>query len=161
MTPRQLKQQALKDVGAFYSAPERVRAPLFLSHPFFDPEDKVQVKYEMLRHREVEAGGLLESCRQFGFTRESYRHIRERFVAEGMSGLFERKRGRRGALKVKDEVRTFLLNERVREPGLSPEEVSRRCFQQTGVKISRRTIYRVWGQEEPAKKKRRSAKTRK
>jgi len=160
MTPRQLKQQALKDVGAFHSAPVRVRAPLFLSHPFFDPEDKVQVKYEMLRHREVEAGGLVESCRQFGFTRESYRHIRERFLTEGMPGLFERKRGRRGALKVKDEVRAFVLNERVREPALSPEEVSRRCFQQTGVKISRRTIYRIWVQREADKKKLRGAKTR-
>ena len=73
------KRKILKQARAWNPHPERVKADLFKIHPFFDPEDKVQVKYEMLRAREVEGDGLSETCSKFGFSRESYRHILERF----------------------------------------------------------------------------------
>lgn len=153
MDSRDSKRKLLKQVRGIHGNPERVRSTLFQSHPFFDAEDKAQVKYEMLRRREVERSGLMESCREFGFTRESYRHILNRFQQEGMAGLFERKPGRRGPLKVTDEVRSVLEREREQDPQVSPEEVARRCYEQTGVKLSRRTIYRVREEQGRRKKK--------
>jgi transposase len=110
----------------------------------------------MLRQREVDGAPLEVNCREFGFTRESYRHLLERFRCEGMGGLFERKRGRKNPLKANDEVRRWLHHEHARDPSLGPEELARRCDEQTGVQVSRRTVYRVLADVGAEKKKRRS-----
>ena len=153
MESRDAKRKLLKQVRAIHGNPERVRSTMFQSHPFFDAEDKAQVKYEMLRRLEVQRAGLVETCTAFGFTRESYRHILDRFQREGMAGLFERKPGRKRPLKVTDEVRHVLEREHEDEPQLSPEELARRCYDQTGVKLSRRTIYRLREEQGGQKKK--------
>jgi len=108
------KREALRNTGALNTHPERVIDSLFKTHPFFDPHDKAQVKYEMLRRREVEGEQLQETCARFGFTRESFRQILERFRSEGVLGLFDRKRGRKGPVKVTEKVRSFLLREHER-----------------------------------------------
>ena len=62
------KRQFLEEVGALHLHPERVRAELFERHRFFDPLDKVQVKYEMLRAHAVEGRsvvGVAEEVRFF------------------------------------------------------------------------------------------------
>jgi transposase len=153
MNDREQKRQVLKQARALNTHPERVRSPLFSDHPFFDPEDKAQVKYEMLRVREVEGASLTEACRLYGFTRESYRHILARFRQEGIGGLFERKRGRRGPLKATDRVQEFIRAERRRQAGLSAEDLSKRCREQLGVILSRRTVFRILEAEEGGKKK--------
>ena len=53
--PPDAKTQALREAGALHPHPEAVRDDAFVSHPFFDPRDRVQVKYEMLRrHRSMD-----------------------------------------------------------------------------------------------------------
>lgn len=158
MSSKATKRHALQQIRAWNARPERVHSELFEAHPFFDPEDKAQVKYEMLRQRELENAPLVDTCRDFGFTRESYRQIIERFRSEGMAGLFERKRGRQQPLKLNDEVRQWLLNERDRDSTLTAEQLLERCEQQLGVRISRRSLYRVLGTVKGQKKKRRSVK---
>jgi transposase len=156
MDSRDAKRKLLKQVRRIHANPERVQSTLFRRHAFFDAEDKAQVKYEMLRRREVEKAGLVETCTAFGFTRESYRHILDRFQREGMADLFQRKTGRGGPLKVTDEVRNVLEREHEDAPQLSPEALARRCYDQTGVKLSRRTIHRLreeqGGQKKPVRK---------
>jgi len=44
MSTKQYKHKILKKVKALNPHPERVKVPIFKTHPFFDPEDKVQVK---------------------------------------------------------------------------------------------------------------------
>ena len=160
MNEREQKRRILKEARALNDHPERVRAPLFKAHPFFDPEDKAQLKYEMMRAREVEGTSLTEACRLHGFTRESYRHILARFRAEGIAGLFERKRGRRGPLKATDRVREFIRAERRRHAELSAEDLIERCREQLGVTLSRRTVFRILAVEEESKKKPKSKRRR-
>ena len=154
MDSRDAKRKLLQQVRGIHGNPERVRSTLFHSHPFFDAEDKAQVKYEMLRRREVERAGLVETCRQFGFTRESYRQILERFRAEGMFGLFDRKRGRKNPLKIGDKVQAFLCREHTRMPELGADELAARCEKEMGVSLSRRSVYRVLSKVREEKKKR-------
>lgn len=154
MSSRDAKRRALLLARALNPHPERVRAASFLAHPFFDAEDKPQVKYEMLRLRELEASPLHQACADFGSTRESYRHLLERFRSEGMAGLFERKRGRKAPLKANDKVRQFLHREHAQTPTLPPEELARRCQRKMGVSVSRRTVYRVLAEPPDLKKKR-------
>lgn len=160
VSSRKSKRNALQELRAWNPHPEKVKTPLFSSDPFFDPEDKAQVKYEMLRRREIETAPLEVTCNQFGFTRESYRHILERFRSEGMGGLFEHKRGRRKPLKANDEVRRLLRIEHTEDPSLGPDELARHCQEKMGVTLSRRTIYRVLADEGEKKKKRRAKKPR-
>ena len=153
------KRNVLKQARALNAHPERVRAPLFSTHPFFDPQDKAQVKYEMLRARELEGASLGEVCRLYGFTRESFRHIRVRFHREGIRGLFDLKRGRRDALKATASVREFIRSERERQAGLSVEQLVGRCRAELGVALSRRTVFRIL-EERTGSKKKRNAKRR-
>ncbi len=155
MNSRDAKRRALLLARALNAHPERVRSQSFLAHPFFDAEDKPQVKYEMLRLRELEGAPLQKTCTDFGSTRESYRHLLERFRSEGMAGLFERKRGRKAPLKASDKVRQLLHREHDRDPSMPPEELAQRCQRKTGVSISRRTVYRVLAEPLVLKKKRR------
>lgn len=148
MDDREQKRHILKQARALNDHPERVRAPLFWRHPFFDPQDKVQVKYELLRAREVEGVSLSEACKLYGFTRESYRHILRRFRAEGIKGLFERKRGRRGPVKATESVRAFLRGEREKQEQLSVHELIERCQRELGVSVSRRTVFRILDAEQ-------------
>jgi transposase len=153
MSPR-AKHQALQRARALNAHPQQVHARLFRTHPFFDRHDRAQVKYELLRQRELDGTPLQQTCDEFGFSRESYRHILERFHAEGMAGLFGRKRGRKQPLKLTDEVRAFLSAEHERNPSLSVKDLAYRCAQDSGVTLSRRSVYRALVVDEPRKKKR-------
>jgi len=154
MSAKQHKHQILRKIKALNLHPERVMAPLFKTHPFFDPKDKVQVKYEMLRSREVEKNPLTKTCLQYGFSRESYRQILKRFHLEGIAGLFEHKRGRKGPVKATEEVQEFIRAEHAHDRSVSVEELSKRCYQKLGVAISRRTVFRILEKKEEDKKKR-------
>jgi transposase len=143
MNAKKTKHEALKEAKAWNPQAELVKADIFHSHPFFDPEDRVQVKYEMIRAREIERVPLKEACAQFGFTRESYRHILERFRSEGIGGLFELKRGRKGPIKAKESVREFVCEEHARNKSLPAEDLAHRCYHEFGVTISRRTVFRI------------------
>ena len=153
MSPK-TKQAILLQAKALNLHPEKVRSALFQAHQFFDPSDKVQVKYEMLRAREVEGVALSAACVEFGFSRESYRHILRRFSREGMAGLFEQKRGRKGPVKATQEVRAFIRGEREKEDSLSVEQIIHRCQKELQITISRRTVFRIFEEEQPSKKKR-------
>ena len=153
-TPKD-KRRTLQEAGALNHHPEAVQAADFQGHPFFDPEDKAQVKYEMLRCRELDGEPLGDTCGRFGFSRESYRQILERFRSDGILGLFDRKRGRKKPLKVDEKVRTFLHREHEKQPDLSADDLARRCEEGTGVSLSRRTVYRALAESQQRKKKRR------
>ena len=153
MNAKEHKRRVLKKTRALNPRPEQVKASLFISHPFFDPEDNVQVKYEMLRAHQVENVSVSQVCSQFGFSRESYRHILHRFQQEGIEGLFGRKRGRKGPLKVTDQVRELIKTERESQRSLSAEELAERCRQRLRVAVSRRTVFRILAEEDESKKK--------
>ena len=63
------KKVCLKEQGMLNSHPERVRDPLFLENDFFDPQDLLQVKYEMIRRVERDEASVTSSAQDFGFSR--------------------------------------------------------------------------------------------
>jgi len=88
------KRRFLEDIGALHRHPERVRAELFDRHRFFDPLDKVQVKYEMLRAHAVNEHSIISVAEAFGFSRETYYAVLEAFETRGVLGLVDGKAGR-------------------------------------------------------------------
>ena len=136
-----LKRRALLASGTLNPQPEAVRSELF-TLDFFDPHDRAQVKYEMLRAQRAEGLSISEVCRQFGFSRESFYQIWEAFNQLGFSALLPGKRGRKGPIKLKGEVLQFAVEKKQENPDLDPGELAALIAKRYGVEVHRTTVMR-------------------
>lgn len=139
------KRQTLKAQGALNAVPEAVTAALFVDQPqFFDAEDRLQVRYEMLRAPAQGEMTVAEACRLFGVSRQTFDVLRRSFEAIGLAGLAEGKRGRKGPLKASAKVVDFVRQAKADEPSASGADISRRVSQHFGISLHRRTVERLW-----------------
>src|SRR6266581_5948490 len=113
------KRQFLEDAGALHRHPDRVRADLFARYRFFDPLDKIQVKYEMLRAHAIEKRSVVTVAAEFGFSRETYYSVLAAFQEGGVPGLADGKVGRPGPVKLTPEAAQWVWDLHRREPDLS------------------------------------------
>ena len=143
------KKKALLASGTLNPHPQDVRSELF-KMDFFDPWDRAQVKYEMLRAHSVDGDPVAEACRQFGFSRESFYQIQQSFSELGFISFLPGKRGRKGPVKLKGEVLEFALEKKKENPDLDPAQLAALIKQRYGTEIHRTTVMRGM------KKKRRS-----
>src|SRR5262249_61626771 len=102
------KREVLKAQGALHPRPQDVTDPLFQENAFFDADDIVQVKYEMLRRVRVDAGGVSDAAADFGFSRPSFYAAKAAFQRAGLPGLLPQKRGPRQPHKLTDAVLAVL-----------------------------------------------------
>jgi len=137
------KREFLEAAGALHPHPERVRARLFERYRFFDPLDKVQVKYEMLRAHVVEGQTVVAVSEAFGFSRQTFYITLGAFEELGIVGLTEEKRGRRGRVKLTEEDVTWIEALAREAPELSGRRIAERLFEERGVGVHRRTIERL------------------
>lgn len=145
MAKRHPKRLFLEQSGALHRHPDRVRAELFRRDRFFDPLDKVQVKYEMLRAHAVEGRSVISVAEAFGFSRETYYAALAAFEAYGVPGLADGKPGRPGLWKLTDEAVGWALEQHRRHPELSGREIAEGMAEELGIEVSRRTIERLLG----------------
>jgi len=139
------KRQFLDEAGALHRNPDRVRAGVFEQHRFFDPLDKVQVKYEMLRAHAIDRRSVVTVTTEFGFSRETFYSVLAAFQARGVPGLADGKSGRPGPLKLTDDTAQWVWNLHRRQPDLSGREIAERLAEELGVEVHRRTIERLLG----------------
>jgi len=66
------KRQALAASRTLNPHPEKVTDPAFVPGGFFDPDDLVQVKYEMVRRASVEGVAPGQAAAAFGLSRQSF-----------------------------------------------------------------------------------------
>jgi transposase len=140
---RARREQALSAQGAAHPHPETVTDPLFRDSAFFDPDDLVQVKYEMLRSVQKEGRAVVEAVQAFGLSRPVFYVTQALFQREGLPGLLPRKRGPKRPHKLNDEAMAILL-EAVEKAGrlLKGEELAALLAQRCGVKAHPRSILR-------------------
>ena len=148
------KKKALLASGTLNPHPEAVQSALFADGDFFDPRDKAQVKYEMLRVHRVEGVTVTEACRQFGFSRESFYQIRDAFHEQGFHSFLPAKRGRKGPSKLKGEALEFALAKKQEEPQIDPGQLAELIARRYGIEVHRTTVQRA------LKKKPRASATR-
>jgi transposase len=137
------KKKALLASGTLNPHPEAVQSALFADGDFFDPRDKAQVKYEMLRVHRVEGVTVTEACRQFGFSRESFYQVREAFQSQGFQSFLPAKRGRKGPSKLKGEALEFALAKKQEEPQIDPGQLAGLIAQRYGIEVHRTTVQRA------------------
>ena len=145
MAKRHPKREFLEENGALHRFPERVCASLFEEHRFFDPLDKVQVKYEMLRAHAVDGRSVVSVAEDFGFSRETFYTTLAAFEAGGVAWLRDGKSGRPGPLKMTDEAIEWVHDLHRRRRNLSGREIAQQLSGELGIEVHRRTIERLLG----------------
>jgi transposase len=140
---RTRRRQALSAHGASHPHPEAVTDPLFRDSAFFDPNDLVQIKYEMLRSVQKEGRAVVEAAQAFGLSRPVFYVTQAVFQREGLPGLLPRKRGPKRPHKLNDEAMSVLL-EAIQAAGRMPkgEELATLLAQRCGVEVHPRSILR-------------------
>jgi transposase len=137
------RQQALSAQGATHPRPDAVADPLFRDSAFFDPNDLVQVKYEMLRSVEKEGRTVVNAAEAFGLSRPVFYVTQELFNREGLPGLLPHKRGPKRPHKLKDEA-LAILAQAIEEAGrmLNGAELAALLAQRFGIQAHPRSILR-------------------
>lgn len=135
--------QALSAVGAVHPHPAAVVDPLFRDSAFFDPNDLLQVKYEMLRSVQAGKRPVVEAAAAFGFSRPVFYVAQAVFAREGLPGLLPHKRGPKQPHKLSDEVLEILAAQ-VRQAGTMPraQELALLLAERCAIEAHPRTIVR-------------------
>jgi transposase len=136
------KQAALRQHGMLNPRPQDVRHPLFQGSDFFDPDDMVQVKYEMLRQVNVDNRPVSQTAHEFGFSRPSFYQANSTFERAGLAGLVPLKRGPRSGHKLTPEVMAFLVTKLKSEPSLKFHQLAALVKVEFDVQIHPRSIER-------------------
>ena len=113
------KRRLLRQSGTLNPNSLNVIHPLFQDSEFFDPDDLLQVKYEMLRQVRVDRQPVSQTAREFGFSRPSFYQAQFTFEQGGVAGLLPHKRGPKSGHKLTARIMQFVAERRVAQPELS------------------------------------------
>ncbi len=141
------KIRALRVQGSINPSPGKVRDPLFLNEEFFDPNDIVQVKYELLRRVQVEGVSITKAVKNFGFSRLSFYRILTVFEKLGLSGLIPRKRGPREAHKMTAAILEFIDSKIQNTPSITSVTLKNLIEEKFGLSVHSRSIDRALAQK--------------
>ncbi len=137
------KETILQKQGLLNPRPDRVQSPNFLDHDFFDSQDLLQVKYEMLRSVLQEDLSVSEAARLHGFSRPAYYQIHRAFQQRGIAGLLPLKRGPQSAHKLNDQVMKFVDQLRTQDPHIPLSKILQKIQQRFSLRIHRRSLERA------------------
>ena len=120
-----------------------VKANLFQHQSdFFNPLDRGQVKYEMLRAHSHEGHFITRVCKEFGYSRESFYQALEALRNEGIAGLVDKPKGKNKPDKVTPEIIGYVIYQRAKF-GLSGAAIAEEVFRESNIKLHKRTIERI------------------
>jgi transposase len=134
------RRRGLADAGLLHPHADAVTAPLFTAGTgFFLAADKVQVKYEMLRAHELDGLAVVNAAASHGYSRAGYYLVAAAFAERGMAGLLDERPGRRGPVKLTEEIGAYLRS----ATELSGAELAAQVQARFGVSLHRRTVERA------------------
>jgi len=139
------KRKALARQLALHPHPEQISDQVFISNPFFDPNDLLQVKYEMVRRVQVDGLQIVDVVKAFGVSRPMFYDARAALQSGGLLGLVPRKKGPKRAHKMSAEVLTFIDTVLQAEPQLGAAELAARIALRFGVQVHARSVSRALG----------------
>jgi transposase len=137
------KRQALAQSGTLNRHADKVVDPRFRNMTFFDPDDLLQVKYEMLRYAQKEGAGVIEASKAFGFSRITFYKAEKAFKECGIFGLLPRKKGPRRAHKLTGKVMEFVGKLKDKKPDIRSEELAEEVKNRFGISVHKRSIERA------------------
>jgi transposase len=138
----QIKRSILRQQGTLNARPRDVTHESFQNSEFFDPEDLLQVKYEMLRLVEIDNQPVNQAAKAFGFSRPSFYQAQAAFQQAGLAGLLPQKRGPRAGHKLTSELMNFVGQLRTADPDISSSHLADRISERFGISVHPRSIDR-------------------
>jgi transposase len=142
------KRQNLRQTGTLNPRADRVTDELFSGSDFFDPNDLLQVQYEMLRRVHKDGFTVRRAAQLFGFSRPSFYQAQETFTRGGLAALVRQKPGPRDAHKLSQKIMALLQRTIAADPTANLVAAVQKEF---GISVHRRSIERALAR---AKKKR-------
>jgi transposase len=127
---------------------EQVADPLFQQSDFFDADDLVQVKYEMLRRVQIEQKPVSQAASAFGFSRPTYYQAELDFQKQGLVGLVPEKPGPRKAHKMTAEVLEYVQQIRAKQPSWDMTQLATAIQEHFGIPAHPRSIERALERQE-------------
>jgi len=140
---RDPKKEALARDGALNPRPEDIRDPLFVGNPFFDPDDLLQVRYEMVRRHRVDRVGVSEVAESYGVSRPTFYKSQSALDAGGLSALLPHQRGPKGGHKISADVLAFAAEFKADRPEATTAQCLDAIQARFGVKAHRRSLERA------------------
>jgi transposase len=138
------KVSALRHQHALNPRPGRVRDPAFAGdNTFFDANDLVQVKYEMLRRVREEGQRVSEVSVIFGFSRPSFYEAQAAFEESGLPGLLPQRPGPRRAHKLSEAVLDVLETALSEQPSLNSTDLAHLVEGRFGLSVHPRSVERA------------------
>jgi transposase len=142
------KHEALRRQACLNPHPEQVGDPLFQQGEFFDANDLVQVKYEMLRSVQIEQKPISKAAAAFGFSRPTYYQAEMDFQNRGLFGLLPEKRGPRKAHKLTAEVLGYVQQLRSEQLSLGMAQLATAIQEHFDITVHPRSIERALARQE-------------
>ena len=136
------KQALLRQHATLNPRPGGVRHALFAASEFFDPDDLLQVKYEMLRLVQIDRLPISEAAKAYGFSRPSFYQAQAAFREGGLAGLIAHKPGPHAGHKLTPAVLEFVTEARAADPSIRADRLAERVLQRFGVQVHPRSIER-------------------
>lgn len=136
------KKDELKANGTYNTKHAQVCADHFKKGVFFDAEDLVQVKYEMLRSVSSGECSVSRASKLYGLSRESFYNNKAAYEAGGLQALVPRKPGPKGAHKLTDSGCRFIDSYLTGHPNATASEVNRKMQEATDIHVHNRTVER-------------------
>lgn len=137
------KKKKLTESGTLNPHAHKITDPLFSEHDFFDADDLLQAKYEMLRRVEKDGRSVTDATKNFGFSRRHFYVLQKQFSNEGLHGLLPEKRGPKSAHKLNDEIMDFITTQIEVDPSLGTSSIGAIIEKKFGIKAHRRSIERA------------------
>ena len=137
------KKEILKQNGTLNKSADKVVDPKFKNMAFFDPNDLLQVKYEMLRSNQKDGIGILKSSKAYGFSRITFYKTGKAFNESGLAGLIPHRKGPRRAHKLTDEVMEFVSWLVEQKPDIKSAELVEKIKDRFNLSVHKRSIERA------------------
>ncbi len=141
MPENETKKYYLKKEGCLNENASRIKAELFdKGGDFFDKNDLVQVRYEMLRCVEKDGYAINVASEIFGVSRISFYKTKKTFEQKGIYGLLPEKKGPKRPHKLTEKIMRFIEAERKANPNLKSAELADMVRQTFDLSVHPRTI---------------------
>ena len=148
------KRRAPAQSGTLNRYADKVVDPRFRNMAFFDSDDLMQVKYEMLRSAQKEGVGVIKASEAFGFSRITFYKTEKAFKEEGIYGLLPKKRGPRRAHKLTGRVMEFVKELTDKKPDIKSDELVGKIKNRFGISVHKRSIERATQRSKKKQKQR-------
>ena len=137
------KRRTLMQSGTLNKNADKVADSKFKNLAFFDSNDLLQVKYEMLRSAQKEGIGILKASETFGFSRITFYKTDRAFKENGLVGLLPRKKGPRRAHKLSSEVMKFVGQLLEQKPEMKSDVIRQKIKDRFNLSVHKRSIERA------------------